>query len=98
VIRQAIDILSDRYMINLNDNQLLYALFPANGRGEKASDAIEVCHSQRIRGTGLRKFFLEYLNFSKETISTQINLEKKYGFEKVGRCERCGCCSLFPRA
>ena len=90
--------LSDRYMIKLNEDHLLYALFPANSRGEKPSDAIEVCHSQRIRGTGVRRFFLEYLNLSKETISTQINLEKKYGFEKAVRRERCGCCAIFGRA
>lgn len=74
VITQSIDILSDRYMLKLSDNYLHYALFPANNRGEKATDGIEICHGQRIRATGIKRFYLEYLNLSKETISTQINL------------------------
>jgi hypothetical protein len=80
IIKESIAILSDQYMLKLSDNYLLYALFPANRSGEKVNDAIEISHRQRIRGTGVKKFYLEYLNFAKETISTQINLEKKYGF------------------
>jgi hypothetical protein len=58
VIMQAIEILSDRYMIKLNSNYMHYALFPATRRGEKASDAIEISHQQRIKGTGVNKFYL----------------------------------------
>jgi hypothetical protein len=95
VILQAIEILSDHYMIKLNNNFLHYALYPANKRGEKVSDAIEISHSQRIKGIGVKRFYLEYLNLSKESISTQINLEKKYGFEKQVKIEKGGCCSIF---
>ena len=82
-------------MIKLNNNFLHYALFPANKRGEKANDAIEISHHQRIKGIGVKKFYLEYLNLCKESISTEINLEKKYGFEKRVKLERAGCCSIF---
>lgn len=70
VIVQSIDILSDRYMIKLNNNYMHYALYPANKKGMKTSDAIEISHNQRIKGVGVTKFYLEYLNFSKESIST----------------------------
>jgi hypothetical protein len=55
---QAIDILSDRYMIKLNSNYMHYALYPANKKGQKPSDAIEISHNQRIRGIGVNKFYL----------------------------------------
>lgn len=45
-------------MIKLNNNFLHYALFPANKRGEKANDAIEISHHQRIKGIGVKKFYL----------------------------------------
>lgn len=40
VIIQAIDILSDTYMIKLNPNHIHYALFPATKKGEKIPDSI----------------------------------------------------------
>lgn len=57
-------------MIKLNNNFLHYALYPANKRGEKSNDGIEISHNQRIKGIGIKKFYLEYLNLSKESIST----------------------------
>lgn len=80
VIMQAIETLEDRYMIKLNNNYIHYALYPANRKGEKTNDAIEISHQQRIKGTGVNKFYLEYLNYCKDSISTEINLERKYGF------------------
>lgn len=58
VIGEAIEILSDHYMIKLNNNYLHYALFPANKKGEKVSDAIEISHHQKIKGIGVKKFYL----------------------------------------
>jgi hypothetical protein len=97
VIRQSLEILSDRYMLRISDNPLLYALFPASRSGERAPDAMEVYQSQRVRATALRRFRLEDLHLSNDSISTQINLERKYGFEKAGRREGCGCCCIFQR-
>lgn len=74
VIQESISILMDRYMLKINQNYILYALFPANSKGEKVADAMEVCHTQRIKGTGVKRFFLENVSLSKESISTQINL------------------------
>ena len=61
-------------MIKLNNNYINYAMYPATKKGLKASDAIEISHQQRIKGTGINKFYLEYLNYCKDSISTEINL------------------------
>lgn len=70
VILKAIDILSDTYMIKLNRNYMHYALFPASKSGEKMEDGLEISHGQRIRSVGFKRFYLEYLNLTKESIST----------------------------
>ena len=59
-----------------------YALFPANKKGGKLKNAAEISHYQRIRSMAGNKFYLEYLNFSKESISTAYNFDRKFGFEK----------------
>jgi hypothetical protein len=67
-------ILEDQYMIRVDHNYMHYAMYAASKRGEKANDAIEISHHQRIRAVGTSRFYLEYLNFSKESISTVFNL------------------------
>ena len=59
-----------------------YALFPADKKGQKVADSLELMHGQKIRSTGSKKFYLEQLNLTKMSISTSINLEKKYGLEQ----------------
>jgi hypothetical protein len=46
---------------------------------------------------GGRRFHLEYLNLSKESISTEINPEMsfKFKYEKPVRREVSGCCAIF---
>jgi len=58
----------------MNHNILLYALYPATKSGNKSIDSLEISHGQKIKGVGVKKFYLEYLNLTKESISTEINL------------------------
>jgi hypothetical protein len=64
-------------MINLNSNSLHYALYPANKKGLKLKDSIEITHGQRIKILGFKYFYLEYLNLAKDSISTDINFPHK---------------------
>lgn len=70
LIAKCIEELSDQYMIKLNGNYLHYALYPATKAGTKSEDALEISHGQKIKGVGIKRFYLEYLNLSKESIST----------------------------
>ena len=58
MIGKAINILSDTYMIKLNPNFMHYALYPATKNGEKMMDGLEISHGQRVKGVGVKRFYL----------------------------------------
>lgn len=65
--------------------------------GSRVNGSQEIAHNQRIKSVGGRRFHLEYLNLSKESISTEINPEMsfKFKYEKPVRREVSGCCAIF---
>ncbi len=58
VIEKSIGVLSDIYMLRLNTNTQMYALYQSNREGHKIKDAIEISHNQRVRSVGGKRFFL----------------------------------------
>lgn len=58
MISKSIEMLSDTYMLRINQNPIMYALFQANKEGQKLKDAIEISHKQRVRGVGGKRFYL----------------------------------------
>ena len=45
-------------MIKLIPNFMHYALYPALKGGEKMPDSLEISHSQKIKGVGVKRYYL----------------------------------------
>ncbi len=71
-----------------------YCVFPANKTGTKREGYPELDSKLLISKINMRKFFLEEVNKTFSLISTEFNLERKYGLEKKGGSDG-ACCQLF---
>lgn len=66
-------------MLHINPSKSAYSLYPANKTGSKRTGYPELDSKLPIAKVNMKKFFLEEINKAFSLISTEFNLEKKYG-------------------
>jgi len=79
LIAKSVKSLTDDYLLEMNPCKFSYCLFPANKTGSKKSGYPSFDSKTQLSGINYRRFYLEEMNKAFSLISTEFNLERKYG-------------------
>lgn len=94
LIARVIKTLNEDYLLPINMSKSAYCVFPASKTGMKRDGYPELDSKLPITKINMRRFFLEEVSKTFSLISTEFNLERKYGLEKRAGNE-IGCCQIF---
>lgn len=72
-----------------------YILYPANKTGSKKQGYPELDTKMSISKTNFRRFYLQEFSKTVSIMSTEYNLELKYGIEKKPENSPSNCCLLM---
>lgn len=86
--------LNEEYLLPINMAKSAYCVFPASKTGAKRDGYPELDSKLSVSKINMRRFYLEEVNKAFSLISTEFNLERKYGLEKKALSDG-GCCQIF---
>ena len=92
---RAISILKEDYLLELKASEIEYCVYPATRMGGRRDGYPELDKKMRLGKISFRRFYLQDALKSVSLISTEFNLERKYGLESKASGAFTCCSSLF---